>query len=116
MSEVVVFLGNLTTAPYAIHVAQAKSLGFAVNTKLTKSTNYVVCSKNAGAKEVKARELGLTILNEEEWEGIILEREKKGKNRRNTKTVNSATNLSEPQGAIRINKSVNAAANVTETF
>ncbi|CAG8437533.1 7141_t:CDS:10 [Diversispora eburnea] len=73
MSEVVVFLGNLTTAPYAIHVAQAKSLGFTVNTKFTESTNYVVCSKDAGAKVGEARELGLTILNEEEWEGIILE-------------------------------------------
>ncbi|RHZ62883.1 hypothetical protein Glove_334g34 [Diversispora epigaea] len=89
MSEVVVFLGNLTTAPHAIHVAQAKSLGFTVNTKFTESTNYVVCGKDAGTKVDEARELGLTILNEEEWEGIILEREKKGKTRRNTKTVNN---------------------------
>lgn len=81
-AETVVFLGTLTTAPYAIHTAQAKSFGFTVDDKITEFTNYVVCGKEPGARIDEARKLSLNVLNEEEWEVILIEREK------NAKTVN----------------------------
>ncbi|CAG8471879.1 16080_t:CDS:2 [Acaulospora colombiana] len=72
MPEIVIFLGNLKK----VHTSRAESLGFVVNTTITETANYVVCGKDAGIKADKARELGLTILEEEEWEEMLIEREK----------------------------------------
>ncbi|CAG8602981.1 7678_t:CDS:2, partial [Acaulospora morrowiae] len=76
MSEIVVFLGNLKTAPHEVHNSRAESLGFTVKTEITENTKYVVCGENVGPGVDEARNLGLTILEEEEWEDILVEREK----------------------------------------
>ncbi|GEL95546.1 NAD-dependent DNA ligase LigA [Cellulomonas composti] len=38
---------------------------------VSKSTSFVVVGENAGSKETKARELGLTVLDEEQFEALL---------------------------------------------
>ena len=38
---------------------------------MSKKTDFVVVGENAGSKEQKARELGLRILNEEEFTRLL---------------------------------------------
>ena len=38
---------------------------------MSKKTNYVVVGENAGSKEQKARDLGLTILDEAGFERLL---------------------------------------------
>ena len=38
---------------------------------MSKKTNYVVVGENAGSKEQKARDLGLTILDEEGFNRLL---------------------------------------------
>jgi DNA ligase (NAD+) len=62
----IVFTGTLTMArPEA--KARAESLGAKVGESVSKKTDYVVVGADAGSKAKKAAELGLTILDEEEF-------------------------------------------------
>ncbi len=64
--KTIVFTGTLTMArPEA--KARAESLGAKVTESVSKKTDYVVVGADAGSKEKKARELGLTILSEDEF-------------------------------------------------
>lgn len=45
--------------------------GGKVSGSVSKKTNYVVVGENAGSKERKARELGITILSEDDFLGMI---------------------------------------------
>ena len=38
---------------------------------VSKKTDYVVAGENAGSKETKARDLGVTILNEAGFEALL---------------------------------------------
>ena len=40
---------------------------------MSKRTSFVVVGENAGSKEVRARELGLRILDEEAFERLLAE-------------------------------------------
>jgi len=64
--KTIVFTGTLTMArPEA--KARAEALGAKVTESVSKKTDYVVVGEDAGSKAKKAAELGLQILNEEEF-------------------------------------------------
>jgi DNA ligase (NAD+) len=67
--KVIVFTGTLTMArPEA--KARAEALGAKVTESVSKKTDYVVVGEDAGSKAKKAAELGLMILNEDEFRAL----------------------------------------------
>jgi DNA ligase (NAD+) len=50
---------------------KVRGLGGEVSSSVSKNTSYVVAGENAGSKLEKAKELGITILSEEEFENLL---------------------------------------------
>ncbi|MDD5033920.1 MAG: NAD-dependent DNA ligase LigA [Methylococcaceae bacterium] len=69
--KTVVFTGSLETMSRNEAKARAESLGANVAGSVSKKTDYVVVGADAGSKEKKARELGLTLLSEQQWLELI---------------------------------------------
>ncbi len=69
--KTVVFTGTLTRISRNEAKAQAERLGAKVAGSVSKKTDYVVAGEDAGSKLTKARELGVTVLSEEEWLGLV---------------------------------------------
>ncbi|CAG8679018.1 26549_t:CDS:2 [Dentiscutata erythropus] len=90
MSETVVFLGTSTIASRGIQYERAISLGYSVSPTITATTRYVVCGQDVGAEIDDARELGLTILSEQEWENLITQREDDELNSKGTNPTKNA--------------------------
>ena len=69
--KTVVFTGTLERVTRSEAKAQAERLGAKVAGSVSKKTDYVIAGADAGSKLSKARELGVTVLTEDEWLGLI---------------------------------------------
>lgn len=68
--KTVVFTGSLQTMSRAEAKATAERLGAKVAGSVSKKTDYVVIGEEAGSKAKVAADLGVHVLNEEEWTRI----------------------------------------------
>jgi DNA ligase (NAD+) len=69
--KTVVFTGTLGTMTRSEAKARAEALGAKVAGSVSKKTDYVVVGADAGSKAKKAEELGVTVLEEDDWRELI---------------------------------------------
>jgi len=69
--KTLVFTGVMESLSRAEAKNQAESLGAKVASNVSRKTDYVIIGANAGSKEKKAKELGVSTLSEKEWVELI---------------------------------------------
>ena len=69
--KTVVFTGTLETISRAEAKATAEALGAKVTGSVSKKTDFVVIGADPGSKATKAKDLGVPVLSEEDWQTLI---------------------------------------------
>jgi DNA ligase (NAD+) len=69
--KMVVFTGTLERMTRSEAKARAERLGAKVAGSVSKNTDYVVAGPGGGSKLKNAKNLGITVLNEDEWLKLI---------------------------------------------
>lgn len=72
LGKTIVFTGTLLHTTREEAQERARKLGAKVTHTVSSNTDYVIAGAQAGSKLRKAEELGIPVLNEEEWEKICL--------------------------------------------
>jgi DNA ligase (NAD+) len=65
--KIIVFTGSLSTMPREEAQEKARFLGAKVTNSVSPKTDYVIYGAEAGSKLKKAKQLGISLLTEEEW-------------------------------------------------
>jgi len=71
LNKTFVFTGTMPTLERDDAKSMVKKLGGNISESVSKKTNYVVAGESAGSKLNKANELGIKVLNEEEFLELI---------------------------------------------
>jgi DNA ligase (NAD+) len=69
--KTVVFTGTLAAMTRTEAKARAEALGAKVAGSVSKKTDFVVAGADAGSKARKAAALGVKVVSEEEWLGML---------------------------------------------
>jgi DNA ligase (NAD+) len=69
--KTIVFTGTMEKMTRSEAKSRAEAMGAKVSGSVSKKTDYVVAGADAGSKATKARELGVTLLSEDDWLQLI---------------------------------------------
>ena len=76
--KTVVFTGALEEMTRDEAEAMAEQLGAKAAGSVSKNTDYVVAGPGAGSKLARAKELGVTVLTEDQWFSLIGDKQRVG--------------------------------------
>ncbi|MBK1696510.1 NAD-dependent DNA ligase LigA [Rhodovibrio salinarum] len=69
--KTIVFTGTMQKMTRNEAKARAEAMGAKVSGSVSKKTDYVVAGADSGSKATKARDLGVTLLSEDDWLNLI---------------------------------------------